>query len=188
MEELARFVCGCWLLARSFLSFFSCFQFVRNFLRLSRLPLIAPCFQESRDDGQMDIFLSLVGFWYQIMNLYWIVSPPFGRIALRHAPWARKWTRKNTGFTYCDGVGWLHIESIFFNVWKELLNYSVLLLSISKVVVSMLVIMMSVFCQNNYLGVLATPLVILETGESLGTLGRWDMTHFQSTNSHLVDF
>ena len=35
----------------------------------------------------------------------------------------------------------------------------------SKMVVSMLVIMMSVLCQNNYLGVLATPLVILETGE-----------------------
>ena len=52
----------------------------------------------------------------------------------------------------------------------------------------MLVIMMSVFCQNNYLGVLATPLVTIETGESLGTPGRWDMTHFQSTNSHLVDF
>ena len=54
--------------------------------------------------------------------------------------------------------------------------------------VSMSMIMMSVFCQNNYLRVLATPLVTIETGESLGTPGRWDMTHFQSTNSHLVDF
>ena len=48
--------------------------------------------------------------------------------------------------------------------------------------------LMSVLCHNNYLEVLATPPVILETGESLGTRGRWDMTHFQSTNSHLVDF
>ena len=136
----------------------------------------------------MDIFLSLVGFWYQIMNLYWIVSPHLVESPSAMHPGPESGPEENTGFTYCDGVGWLRIESIFFNVWKELLNYSVLLLSISKVVVSMLVIMMSVFCPNNYLRVLATPLVILETGESLGTPGRWDMTHFQSTNSHLVDF
>ena len=107
-EELARFVCGCWLLARSFLSFFSCFQFVRNFLRLSRLPLIAPCFQESRDDGHL-----LISGWLLISNHEPLLDcfPPFGRIALRHAPWARKWTRRKH---------WVHLLR-----WSWLVTYRI---------------------------------------------------------------
>ena len=34
---------------------------------------------------------------------------PFGRIALRHAPWARKWTRKTLGSLIAmESVGYIH--------------------------------------------------------------------------------
>ena len=167
-------MCGCWLLARSFLSFFSCFQFVRNFLRLSRLPLIAPCFQESRDDGHF-----LISGWLLISNHEPLLEcfPPI---------WSNRPPPCTLGQKVDQKKHWVHL--LRWSLWvsyrihifeglkgkKSLCSVLVCFYySISKVVsMSMLVIMMSVLCQNNYLGVLATPLVILETGESLGTPDR----------------
>ena len=84
--------CGCWLLARSFLSFFSCSQFVGNFLLLSRLPLIAPCFQDRRD-GHL-----LISGWLLISNHESVLDCLliFDLIALHYTSRARIVDQKKT--------------------------------------------------------------------------------------------
>ena len=132
-----------------------------------------PCFQERRDEHP------LISGWLLISNLVPVldgVSPPTMKSGQKN---------ENTWLIYCDKVCSLFSKSqCQYSNSKSLILFCIS--PLARWAVSML--MMSVLCHNNYLEVLATPPVILETGESLGTRGRWDMTHFQSTNSHLVDF